>query len=327
MKKDYYSILGVNQSATQEEIKKAYRKLALKWHPDKNPNNLEAETEFKKISEAYSILGEVTKRKEYDTPTEKRSHFDNFETYWNNFNSGDFKRASNERAKRSQGKTHAPPPDTKYLDIEKSYRIDLKDALFGAKAKINFSKVRIKITGYTTSSLAQFIKEKEEKEILVNIDLRKNPVQIQEKDNKLFARIRVPKMGNEDVITRNNIFGDLEQYQLSGDLYLNLEIVSNENITIKDSDIIQKVKISLNQALFSEEKVKFKTLMGTEYEIDSSEINKLNNIHYTIKDAGIIEPGGTFGNYIVEFEVEKPDFTKLTENELTILKDILIKVS
>ena len=64
---DYYKILGIEKNATESEIKKAYRKLALKWHPDKNPNNKkEAEEKFKKINEAYSILSDKNKRNEYD---------------------------------------------------------------------------------------------------------------------------------------------------------------------------------------------------------------------------------------------------------------------
>ncbi len=66
MKKDYYSILGVSRSAKQEEIKKAYRKIALKYHPDKNPNNKAAENKFKEAAEAYDVLSNKEKRSAYD---------------------------------------------------------------------------------------------------------------------------------------------------------------------------------------------------------------------------------------------------------------------
>ncbi len=66
--KDYYKILGVSEGASQEEIKKVYRKLAIKFHPDKNrENEKEAEEKFKEVSEAYYVLGDVKRRKEYDT--------------------------------------------------------------------------------------------------------------------------------------------------------------------------------------------------------------------------------------------------------------------
>lgn len=64
--KDYYKILGVTKQASQDEIKKAYRKLAVKYHPDKNQGNKGAEEKFKEISEAYDVLGDTGKRKKYD---------------------------------------------------------------------------------------------------------------------------------------------------------------------------------------------------------------------------------------------------------------------
>jgi curved DNA-binding protein len=65
-KKDCYSILGVNRDATQEEIKRAYRRLALEYHPDRNPKDKEAEEIFKEIGEAYAVLGNQEKRRAYD---------------------------------------------------------------------------------------------------------------------------------------------------------------------------------------------------------------------------------------------------------------------
>src|SRR3954465_4461110 len=64
--KDYYSTLGVAKTATEKEIKQAYRKLARKHHPDVNPGDKSAETRFKEINEAYEVLGDPPKRKKYD---------------------------------------------------------------------------------------------------------------------------------------------------------------------------------------------------------------------------------------------------------------------
>ena len=66
MKKEYYEVLGVSRTATKDEIKKAYRKLALQFHPDKNPDNKDAEEHFKEVNEAYEVLSNDDKRRRYD---------------------------------------------------------------------------------------------------------------------------------------------------------------------------------------------------------------------------------------------------------------------
>ena len=65
-KRDYYEVLGVDKSASAEEIKKAYKKMAIKYHPDKNPGDKEAEEKFKEVAEAYSILSDADKKARYD---------------------------------------------------------------------------------------------------------------------------------------------------------------------------------------------------------------------------------------------------------------------
>ena len=65
-KRDYYEVLGVEKSASKEDIKRAYRKLAIKYHPDKNPGDKEAEEKFKEATEAYEVLSDDQKKAAYD---------------------------------------------------------------------------------------------------------------------------------------------------------------------------------------------------------------------------------------------------------------------
>lgn len=76
--KDYYSVLGISRSATDKDIKAAYRKLARKYHPDVNPGNKAAEDKFKEINQAYEVLSDADKRKKYDQFGENWEHADQF---------------------------------------------------------------------------------------------------------------------------------------------------------------------------------------------------------------------------------------------------------
>lgn len=66
MSKNYYDILGISKTASTDDIKKAYKKLAMKYHPDRNKDDASAEKKFKEINEAYQVLGDAEKKKQYD---------------------------------------------------------------------------------------------------------------------------------------------------------------------------------------------------------------------------------------------------------------------
>ena len=76
---DYYNILGVSKDASQEDIKKAFKKLARKYHPDLNPNDPEAHRKFQEINEANEVLSDPEKRKKYDEYGENWKHADEYE--------------------------------------------------------------------------------------------------------------------------------------------------------------------------------------------------------------------------------------------------------
>ena len=94
-KKDYYEILGVNKNASQDDVKKAFRNLARKYHPDVNHGNKEAEEKFKEANEAFQILNDPQKKAQYDQyghsafrPEDFSTNF-NFEDIFRNFGFGD----------------------------------------------------------------------------------------------------------------------------------------------------------------------------------------------------------------------------------------------
>src|SRR3989338_2619565 len=107
MTKDYYKTLGVTKTSTKDEIKKVYRTLAKEYHPDKNKGNKQAEEKFKEISEAYYVLGDEKRRKEYDMYGSAQSGFQGQpgNHYQNADFSSIFEQMFQSRGKRSRGKT------------------------------------------------------------------------------------------------------------------------------------------------------------------------------------------------------------------------------
>jgi molecular chaperone DnaJ len=148
--KDYYEVLGVPKSATEKEIKSAYRKLARKWHPDTNPQNPKAaEEKFKELQEAYAVLGDVEKRRKYDAlgadwesasrqaeeQARARAHggaasveFGDFSDFFDTF----FSNVGRRGAGRS-----ARPRQQRGQDLEGSIEITLREAYSGGERSLS----------------------------------------------------------------------------------------------------------------------------------------------------------------------------------------------
>lgn len=147
-KKDFYGVLGVSKTASSDEIKKAYRSLAMKYHPDRNPNDKSAEEKFKEVQEAYSVLSDAQKRKQYDQFGAEgmdgagfqgfqdmgdifRQHFGDqgFEDIFSTIFGGGA--PGGKRRKKEVG-----PTPQRGLDVEKDLTITLEEAFTGIKKDI-----------------------------------------------------------------------------------------------------------------------------------------------------------------------------------------------
>jgi molecular chaperone DnaJ len=145
-KRDYYEVLGVQKNATKDDIKKAYRKLAIQHHPDKNPGHKTAEAKFKEATEAYDVLADDQKKQAYDqfgfagvegmggsTPHDFSQVFRGFEDIFGDF-SGIFDTIFGGQSRRGHGGPRQGA-NLRY-DIE----IPFKDAVFGTKVEIQYSR-------------------------------------------------------------------------------------------------------------------------------------------------------------------------------------------
>ena len=146
-KRDYYEVLGVQKSSSKDDIKKAYRKLAIQYHPDKNPGNKAAEEKFKEATEAYEILADDQKKQAYDqfgfagvegmgasNPHDFSQTFRGFEDIFGDFSSI-FDMFMGGGSRRSGGGGPRQGANLRY-DIE----IPFKDAVFGTKVEIQYSR-------------------------------------------------------------------------------------------------------------------------------------------------------------------------------------------
>jgi molecular chaperone DnaJ len=140
VKRDYYEVLGITRTATEQEIKSAYRKMALQFHPDRNPNNPDAEDKFKECSEAYAVLADVEKRSVYDRfghaglgggggagagfdPTDLGDIFGDFFGLGEIFGGG---AGGNRRRSRTQ----------RGADLREDINMEFEDAVFGTDAQV-----------------------------------------------------------------------------------------------------------------------------------------------------------------------------------------------
>jgi curved DNA-binding protein len=298
-KQDYYELLGVSKTATDDEMKKAYRKLAKKYHPDKNPGNKEAEEKFKAISEAYAVLSNPEKKKQYDQFgmggfQQRYSQEDIF----SGFNMGDlfkdlgfggndiFSMFGGQRGRqtgRPGGRQRQQSYDfgdyitreqhtTKDLDLNYELEIPFMDSIHGAEKRISFAtnkgpeEVNVKIPkGITTGK-----------------------------------KLKLQGKGNVDPRTGRQ-----------GDLYIILKVGEHPFFKRNGNDLIVTKEIKLTDAL-----------LGTVVEVPSVDGPKRVTIPSGAKKVRLKGLGvpGTDADQYVEVTVEIPK--KLTEKQKTLIEEL-----
>ncbi len=248
--KDYYKILGVDKNATQDEIRKAYRKLALKYHPDRNPGDKAAEEKFKEITEANEVLSDPEKRKKYDQLGANWKYYQNmnadgahdwfggfgnqggrrtyhftgnlddlfggsfggFSDFFNSFFGGGFEQTSNPF---TGGKTNGA---RKGADYETTLHLTLQEALKGTKRQI-------RVDGRT-----------------INLNIKPGI--------KEGQKLRVKNQGGEGINGGER-----------GDLYIKIHIIADPFFERKDDDLYYTMDVDIFSAAVGTTK-KIKTLDG-----------------------------------------------------------------
>jgi len=306
---NHYETLGISKEATEEEIKKAYRTLSLKYHPDRNPSP-DAKTKFQEISEAYEILSDSNKRQEYDHhqqyggrqhPFAGHSGFGNMNEFtdmndiFNMMFSGGMGHMGNMGNMGNMGGMpnirifhNGIPVMTKPNPIQKEIHITLEEAYHGIVSyKISFERNK-------------------------NGHLEKDQIQL-----------NIPKgINNGETLVLKDM-GHVIQDKVKGDLHLNIIIQNHSHFERKGMDLFFKKQLTLKEALCGFT-IEIPHLNGKVLRISHS--TSVSNVikpndNRPIPDYGMIRDGQTTGSLIIIFEIIFPE--KISESQIQMLKDVL----
>ncbi len=354
-KKDYYKLLGIDKNSTKEEIKKAYKKLALKYHPDRAPeeNKKEYEEKFKEISEAYAVLSDDTKRKQYDSFghsafDQRYSQEDIFrgadfssifeELFSNNFGFGDFNIFDilfGERDRIRKGR-----------DLQYDLVISFEEAVFGTKKELRLRKniicPKCNGTGAENRELIKCAECGGNGRITIN---RRTPFGIfsqtilcnkcggncevpkkncryckgsgiVKEDKKL--KIKIPPGINNDQILRIEGEGEVIKNGEAGDLLVIVDIKPHKIFERQGDDIYIILPINFSQAALGD-KIKIPTLYGGTIIKIPSGIE--SNTVLRLKGKGVINMDGySRGDQFVKIKIKTPD--KLTKKQKELFEEL-----
>ena len=308
-----YDILGIDKNATQTDIKKAYRSLSLKWHPDKNNNSEESCEKFKQISEAYQTLGDTEKRNEYDNKDKMNNH--PFFRTNSNFNmNGGF-----------PGMNHS-----NIFDMFNMFDANFPGFMNNGGPNIRIFRNGVQVNpinrpedititvSLTLEECYNEIKKTVEVERCI-IDLNNNS----KKTEKEILPVNFPRgLDNKDVIVIENK-GNIMRHQsinMISNLKIEISIKPHDKFSRNGIDLILNHKITLKEALcgFSFE---LEHINGNSYTINNKNGNIITpNYSKEINNLGILK-NNKCGKLIIQFSIDFP--SQLTEKQIELLKEVL----
>lgn len=286
---DYYKILGIEKASSQEEVKKAYRKLARKYHPDLNPNDAEAARKFKQINEANEVLSNLENRKKYDKYGKDWKHAEEFE-----------------RAQQQRQDSRSEFQDSYSGGFSEGNYSDFFESMFGG-ASNSRSKVRFKGQDLHADLHLDLkdVYETHKRTIIVN-------------GKKL--RLTIPAgVENGQVIRVRGQGGTGMNGGPNGDLIIKFSITNHTDFKRHKSNLYTTVKIDLFQALLGDE-ITIDTFSGKVKLKVKPETQSGTKVRLSGKGFPVYKREGEYGDLYVTYQVELP--TELSEKEKKLLKEL-----
>ena len=323
--KDYYKILGIEQDADKKAVKKAYRQLARKFHPDINPGNKLFEEKFKEIGEAYSILVDDKKRQQYDIlkgfikphpqqakkqaskaysekkPEPKKQDRESWEGFFKNFSKGFEKTEKKQVHKESPPKSEAKKGE----DITTEVNLSIAEAHSGTVRKVNILRTDIcskcggkgAVKGKACGTCSGKGEVSSHKKLNVKI-----PAKV-----KQGSKIRITGEGNKGLNGGEN-----------GDLFLLISIIKNSHFTFEGFNVLCEIPVTPTEAA-----------LGAEIQVPSIEgfVNMKippetkSGQKFKLSGEGLPEPiSGKRGDQVVIIRIEIP--SNLTKKEKELYKEL-----
>ncbi|VXB92146.1 Molecular chaperone DnaJ [Flavobacterium sp. 9AF] len=295
---DYYKILEIDKNATADDIKKAYRKLARKWHPDVNPNDANAKIKFQQINEANEVLSNPEKRKKYDKYGKNWEHGEEYEKY---------QQQQRQQKEYSQDSGYQSTSDFNGEDFS-----DFFSSMFG-KQNGNSRRNNVKFRGQDFNASLEI-------DIKQAATTHKQTFTV----NGKSIRITIPA-GIEDgqTIKINGYGGEGINNGPKGDLYITFSIVNNTLFKRIENDLYLNHNLDLYTAVLGGEttinafdgtKLKLKVVAGTQ-----------NGTKVRLKGKGfpVYKKEGDFGDLYVTYTIQIP--TKLSDKERELFQQLAQK--
>jgi len=287
---DYYKALGVDKNATQEDIKKAYRKLARQYHPDLNPNDKEAHKKFQQLNEANEVLNDPEKRKKYDQYGKDWQHAEQFEQA---------RQAQQQRTGKEKFSG----------DFSEGEFSDFFASMFGDTSGGGFRQRQTKFRG-----------EDYQAELQLNLtDVYKTHQQVLTVNNKSI-RITIPagvENGQRIKIKGHGAPGI--NGGPNGDLYINFQIINTTKFRRDGNDLHTTVDIDLYTAVLGGEII-IDTLDGKVKLKVNPETQNGSKIKLKGKGFPLYKKEGEFGDLVITFQIKIP--TSLTDKQKELFEQL-----
>ena len=291
---DYYKILGINKDASDDDIKKAYRKLARKLHPDLNPNDKEAHAKFQQINEANEVLSDPEKRKKYDTYGENWKHAEQFE-----------------QARQQQ--QYGGRPEGQYQEFSGDFGSenfsDFFESLFGSRQG-----------GRRSSGQAKFRGQDYNAELHISLRDAYHTHQHTLDVNGKKVRITVAAgIENGQVIKLKGHGGPGVNGWPNGDIFITFVINEDPKFKRAGNDLYTTEEIDLYTAMLGGQ-VTIETLSGKLNLKVKPETQQGTKVRLKDKGFPVYKKEGQFGDLIVTYNIKLP--TNLTEKEKELFQQL-----